>query len=108
MQWIVVACYKVVAVSTLVKSCLVSLVLSFGVMSFATHGEDYDAKLLNAQQAFESGRLLRAQFKNVESRQYLKHAADNGNADAAYLYAMELSNYRTTIRTPPQAREYLL
>lgn len=108
MQWIVVACYKVVAVSTLVKSCLVSLVLSFGVTSFATHGEDYDAKLLNAQQAFESGRLLRAQFKNVESRQYLKHAADNGNADAAYLYAMELSNYRTTIRTPPQAREYLL
>lgn len=63
MQWIVVACYKVVAVSTLVKSCLVSLVLSFGVTSFATHGEDYDAKLLNAQQAFESGRLLRAQFK---------------------------------------------
>lgn len=108
MQLTVVACCKVVAVSTLVKSCLVSLALTLGVTSFTALGEAYDASALTAQQAFENGRLLRAQFKNVESRPFLKHAADSGNADAAYLYAMELSNYKTTIRTPQEARDYLL
>ncbi|MFG0605349.1 sel1 repeat family protein [Vibrio mimicus] len=63
---------------------------------------------LTAQQAYENGRLLRAQFKNLTARQYLKYAADLGEPNAAYLYAMEVANYRTTIRTPPESQHYLL
>ncbi|MCG6364051.1 sel1 repeat family protein, partial [Vibrio fluvialis] len=63
---------------------------------------------LSAQQAYENGRLLRAQFKNLAAREYLKYAADLGEPSAAYLYAMEVANYRTTIRTPPESQHYLL
>ncbi|EOX1796584.1 sel1 repeat family protein [Vibrio cholerae] len=63
---------------------------------------------LSAQQAYENGRLLRAQFKNLAAREYLKYAADLGEPNAAYLYAMEVANYRTTIRTPPESQHYLL
>lgn len=91
-----------------VRKVLIAAVCGLAVLSPAAYSDDYDVETLTAEQALESGRLLRAQFKNIASRSYLKHAADEGNADAAYLYAMELSNYNTTIRTPPRAREYLL
>lgn len=70
--------------------------------------EVYEVGNMSPEKAFATGRLLRAQYKNMESRPYLQYAADNDNSDAAFLYAMELSNYKTTIRTPPEAREYLL
>ncbi|MGO1296494.1 MAG: tetratricopeptide repeat protein [Vibrio sp.] len=70
--------------------------------------ETYDLQKLTAHQAYIEGRNLRAQFKNIQARTYLKYAADKGDAQSAYLYAMELSNYKTTIRTPTQARDYLL
>ncbi|WNJ98007.1 sel1 repeat family protein [Vibrio ruber] len=68
---------------------------------------DYDINFLTPAQAYEKGRLLRAQFKNEEARHYLQYAADKGNADAAYLYAIELSEYNPTIRTPRLVREYV-
>lgn len=68
----------------------------------------YDLQKLTAHQAYIEGRNLRAQFKNNRARTYLKYAADKGDTQAAYLYAMELSNYKTTIRTPAKARDYLL
>lgn len=108
MRLIVAAYYKVAAVLTSAKKLLLSIVFGLSVLSAGASADSYDVETLSAQQALESGRLLRAQFKNIEARNYLKHAADKGNADAAYLYAMELSNYNTTIRTPPRARDYLL
>ncbi|SHG08351.1 TPR repeat [Vibrio gazogenes DSM 21264] len=68
---------------------------------------DYDINFLTPTQAYEKGRLLRAQFKNEEARHYLQYAADKGDADAAYLYAIELSEYNPTIRTPRLVREYV-
>lgn len=70
--------------------------------------ETYEVMRLSAEQAFQEGRLLRAQFRNSQSRIYLQYAADHGNANAAFLYAMELANYRTTIRTPPDVKRYLV
>lgn len=70
--------------------------------SFGNSAEDvsYDLNNLSAKEAFEKGRLLRAQFKNVEGRRYLKFAAELEEPNAAYLYAMELASYKSTIRTP--------
>lgn len=68
----------------------------------------YEMNQMTASQAYQEGKLLRAQLKNMKARPFLKYAADKGDAQAAYLYAMELSNYNTTIRTPPEAQEYLL
>lgn len=85
--------------------CLVGLLATFSSLS---EEKIYDMQQSSAQQAFEKGRLLRAQFKNLAARQYLKYAADLGEPNAAYLYAMEVANYRTTIRTPPESQHYLL
>ncbi len=85
--------------------CLVGLLATFSSLS---EEKIYDMQQFSAQQAFEKGRLLRAQFKNLAARQYLKYAADLGEPNAAYLYAMEVANYRTTIRTPPESQHYLL
>lgn len=107
MQWIVVACYRerAVSISGKVLICAVGLL---SVFSSFSNEISYDMQQLTAQQAFENGRLLRAQFKNLTARQYLKYAADLGEPNAAYLYAMEVANYRTTIRTPPESQHYLL
>ena len=103
---------EVVFVATFTKSIIASLIL-LGCASHA-YAEDtssdksYDISSLNANEAYQEGKLLRAQLKNTKARPYLKYSADKGDAKAAYLYAMELSNYNTTIRTPPKAQEYLL
>ncbi|MGF1908696.1 sel1 repeat family protein [Vibrio kasasachensis] len=89
------------------KMCAVLILTSFFAPSLAA-SEEYDVGAMSSEKAFETGRLLRAQFKNAESRVYLKLAAENENPEALFLYAMELSNYKTTIRTPPEARKYLL
>ncbi|RJX75660.1 sel1 repeat family protein [Vibrio sinensis] len=68
----------------------------------------YEVNNLSPENAYKKGRLLRAQYKNMESRVYLKHAADNDHGAAAYLYAMELSDDRATVRSPLKARKYLL
>jgi TPR repeat protein len=67
----------------------------------------YEVSSLTPYEAFEEGRLLRAQFKNSEARAYLKYSADKGNADAAYLYAIDISKYNANSRTPAEAREYV-
>lgn len=67
----------------------------------------YDLNKLTAQEAFEKGRLLRAQFKNIEGRKYLKFAAEQGDENAAYLLAMDLISFKSTIRTPPESKHYL-
>ncbi|MBD1565854.1 sel1 repeat family protein [Vibrio sp. S12_S33] len=90
------------------SSVYLSLLLSLITPDVSAGQDVYEVSALSPEKAFETGRLLRAQYKNLESRPYLKHSADNGNSEASFLYAMELANYNTTIRTPPEAREYLL
>lgn len=107
MRSIVVAYYREQAVSTSVKTLIFIVTLLFVGRSFSEE-INYDMQQLSAQQAYENGRLLRAQFKNLAAREYLKYAADLGEPSAAYLYAMEVANYRTTIRTPPESQHYLL
>jgi TPR repeat protein len=68
---------------------------------------DYDINFMTPKQAYQRGRLLRAQFKDEEARKYLKYAADKGNGDAAYLYAVELKQYDPTVRTPEEAKHYI-
>lgn len=86
--------------------CVMSILLysSFAISA----SSEYEVSGMTADQAFDKGRLTRAQYKNIESRQYLKYAADNNNAAAAFLYAMELAEYKATIRTPIEAKKYLL
>ncbi|WP_244187306.1 sel1 repeat family protein [Vibrio qinghaiensis] len=100
-----------------VKTCVIlAIFLPFSSTAVRAEAEQenyqaidaYEVGDMSPEKAFATGRLLRAQYKNMESRPYLKYAADSDNPDAAFLYAMELSNYKTTIRTPPEAREYLL
>lgn len=86
---------------------IMSLWLLFTLVNYA-EGKAYDLTNLTAKEAFEKGRLLRAQFKNVEGRRYLKFAAELGEPNAAYLYAMELASYKSTIRTPPESEHYLM
>lgn len=107
MRSIVVAYYREQAVSTSVKTLIFIVTLLFVGRSFSEE-INYDMQQLSAQQAYENGRLLRAQFKNLAAREYLKYAADLGEPSAAYLYAIEVANYRTTIRTPPESQHYLL
>ena len=89
-------------------SIILALSTSFYTSRLFAKQEAYEVSAMSSKKAFEIGRLFRSQYKNIESRQYLRHAADNDNAEASYLYAMELSNYKTTIRTPPEAQKYLL
>lgn len=96
-----------ISMSGLYKSLIYLSVLTLPFQSLCEEST-YDIQKMGEQQAFENGRLLRAQFKNLVARDYLKYAADLGNASAAYLYAMEVANYRTTVRTPPESQRYLL
>ncbi|CAH1544356.1 sel1 repeat family protein [Vibrio rotiferianus] len=93
--------------SAVTRLFALSLWLFCAIANSAEEGS-YDLNNLSAVEAFEKGRLLRAQFKNVEGRRYLKFAAELGNPNAAYLYAMELASYKSTIRTPPESKHYLM
>ncbi|EKO3626152.1 sel1 repeat family protein [Vibrio metschnikovii] len=91
-----------------VKASLLILLFSMSSTAVFAQLERYELRGMSPEEAYETGRLLRAQYKNLESRPYLQYAADNDIPAAAFLYAMELSNYKTTIRTPLAARKYLL
>jgi TPR repeat protein len=93
----------------LVKSVgvILGLALVYFPVAHADGEPSYDLNTLTASQAYEEGKILRAQFKNMEARPYLQYAAEKGSASAAYLYAMELTKYNSTVRTPAEAREYL-
>lgn len=95
--------------SMLVKSVgvILGLTLSYLPAAYADGEPSYDLNSLTANQAYEEGKVLRAQFKNMEARPYLKYAAEKGSSAAAYLYAMELTQYNSTVRTPAEARDYL-
>ncbi|EKO3940828.1 sel1 repeat family protein, partial [Vibrio metschnikovii] len=90
------------------KASLLILLISLSSTTVCAQLERYELRGISPEEAYETGRLLRAQYKNLESRPYLQYAADNDIPAAAFLYAMELSNYKTTIRTPLAARKYLL
>ncbi|MGD8110985.1 tetratricopeptide repeat protein [Vibrio sp. TRT 17S01] len=51
-----------------------------------------DLSDLSADQAFEKGKLLRWQLHHQEALPYLKHAAEKGSAEAAYIYSIELED----------------
>ena len=68
MRSIVVAYYREQAVSTLVKTLIFIVTLLFIGRSFSEE-KNYDMQQLSAQQAYENGRLLRAQFKNLAARE---------------------------------------
>jgi TPR repeat protein len=58
-------------------------------------------------QVYENGRLLRAQFKNREAREYLKYSMKKGSAKGFYLYAIELKGYNQTVRTDSNVYDYI-
>ena len=61
---------------------------------------------LTPQQAYEKGKLLSWQYKYDESNQYLKYAADKGDADAAIIYA---SNVRgNALIMKPEEYKYVI
>jgi len=91
-----------------VTRLLIIILWFFCAVGNSAEEGSYDLNNLSAVEAFEKGRLLRAQFKNIEGRRYLKFAAELGNSNAAYLYAMELTSYNSTIRTPSESRHYLM
>lgn len=98
---------KVVIVPTLVQ--LRSLFLVATLLSHnALASENYDVEKMSAVDAYQYGKLLRAQFKNIEAREYLKYSADNDFPDGAYAYAMETMGYHDTARATGKARDYLI
>ncbi|TVO35865.1 sel1 repeat family protein [Vibrio algivorus] len=85
------------------------LLVLVGCLAFSSFAQvPYDINTMSPQQALETGNLLRGQFKDKEARYYLKYAADKGNADAQYLYAISLLTYHTSDRNEPIAKDYLL
>lgn len=106
MQWIVVALLLEVPVSISVKfgaSILLSILCSFG----AAAQQPFDIDQLTPKAAFEKGELLRAQFKDKEARGYLLYAAEEGNVNAQYLYAISLLTYHPSSRYQPAAVQNL-
>ena len=103
---VVVAFYKVEAVLILGKLRLCILVL-IGLSYPALAAKSYHIEQMDANEAYSHGALLRAQFKSSEARQYLKYAADKGNADAAYVYALDTLGYRHNERVSEQAQFYI-
>lgn len=86
---------------------LVGLALSLTMQSAVAQDEvAYGISSLTPYEAFEAGQLLQAQFKNTEARAYLKYAADKGNADSAFLYAVDISKYNSSSRSMAEARDY--
>ncbi|MCE0495106.1 hypothetical protein [Vibrio salinus] len=68
----------------------------------------YDLGSYTALQAYEAGKLMRAQFKDSLARPYLKYSADKGNADAAYLYAMDVLSDSAGSNVSDLAKKYLI
>jgi len=93
--------------SVLIRVVALNLWLFCSIGKIA-EAKSYDLNNFSSVEAFEKGRILRAQFKNIESRRYLKFAADQGDPNAAYLYAMELISYKSTIRTASESKYYLI
>lgn len=90
------------------KVCTTFVLFSLVVPHASASQDEYEVSAMSAEQALEKGRLMRAQYKNLESRVYLKQAADKDSAAGSFLYAMELNNYKTNERTPLDTRQYLL
>ncbi|EGU49474.1 hypothetical protein VII00023_17464 [Vibrio ichthyoenteri ATCC 700023] len=86
----------------------ICVLLSFTSPVALAATSDYEISEMTAERALEKGQIMRAQYKNIESRPYLKHAAEKQNGAASFLYAMEIANYKTTMRTPLEARQYLV
>lgn len=98
---------KVVVVSALFKLRSYALIaLALSPSAFAS--ENYDVEKMSAADAYQHGKLLRAQFRNLEAREYLKYSADNDYPDGAYAYAMETMGYHDTARATGYARDYLI
>lgn len=96
-----------VQVLTLVRlgaSILFSILCSFGAVA----QQPLDIDQLTPKAAFEKGELLRAQFKDKEARGYLQYAAEEGNMNAQYLYAISLLTYHPSSRYQPVAVQHLL
>lgn len=68
----------------------------------------YDLSSYSARQAYEAGKLMRAQFKDSLARPYLKYSADKGDANAAYLYAMDVLSDSSGANVSELAKKYLI
>ncbi len=92
----------------LAKLRAISLLLI--VISHHSYSADdsYDLENLSAEEAYQKGKLLRAQFKNRESLQYLRYSSQEGNSDAAYLYSIVLLNSNRSLRTIEDSRQLVL
>lgn len=96
-----------VAVSISVR--FLAIVIAVAMLNNAALASDsYDVEKMSAADAYKHGKLLRAQFKNTEAREYLKYSADNDYPDGAYAYAMETMGYHDGVRATGYAREYLV
>lgn len=85
------------------------LIVAVAALSNTTlASETYDVEKMSPQAAYQHGKLLRAQFKSVEAREYLKYAADHDDPDGAYAYAMEQMGYHDRVRATGYARDYLI
>ncbi|RTZ16406.1 hypothetical protein EJ063_06275 [Vibrio aquaticus] len=71
-------------------------------------GETYSVETMSPDEAYQRGRLLKAQFKNREAREYLKSAADRGHGKSGYLYAMELRRTGYLQRDQRASKDYLI
>lgn len=83
------------------------LLLAIYFVSELSFSKTFFDENISADQAYEYGRVLRAQYRNKEAREYLKFAFENGSADGAYLYALELKRYNQTVRTDYQIADYI-
>lgn len=98
---------RVVVVPKFTK--LLSIILATVTYSFSALAiENYDVEKMSAAEAYEYGKLLRAQFRNIEARAYLKYSADNDHPDGAYAYAMEMMGFQDSVRATGYARDYLI
>ncbi|WP_124935723.1 hypothetical protein [Vibrio viridaestus] len=97
--------------SQLISGLSVIILLAVSGQCAAAENEQdtkYDLSSYTAEQAYDAGRLMRAQFKDSMARPYLKYSADKGNANSAYLYAMDIVSSNPNAETPELAREYLI
>lgn len=78
------------------------LVICFPIACFSAN----EIELVSPQEAFEKGQLLRLQYHNNLSLEYLKFAADNGHSMAQLLYADELAKGYQSTRTVEIVAEY--
>lgn len=93
-------------------SVALAVTFYFYSVSYAAQTADYDLAAYTADEAYAVGYVMRAQFKEESARAYLKYAADKGNADAAYLYASDITDVNRAAtendETPDEAKSYFL